>query len=290
MPAYVDPRTSFFDKAFDESALRDKVLSLQINRSSLDYTVYDPTKNRFTVLESFKFAGIENNDQLATELNSILKEREWLGKKFKQVNLIFSHPASTLIPKALFDEKEKLLFMDFNRPVEEGYTLEYNVLRNTDAVNLFNLHSKIFDKVILTWPDLAVYHSSTVLIESLLINFKNKVRDNTLFVNLHQDYFDVVYLKGGKLFFHNTFQYKSKEDFIYFLLAGIEQLKLNPEDVKVILSGDIDRNSIYYEMVYQYIRNSEFIERNDTFRYSYVLDKLLHHKFYILFNCLQCGS
>ena len=138
------------------------------------------------------------------------------------------------------------------------------------------------------WPGATIKHFSSILIESLLINFKNKTRNNSLFVQLHKDYFELVYLKNGKLFFHNSFKFKTKEDFIYFLLAAIDQLNLNPETVKLNLLGDFSKSSIFYEMVYQYIRHIEFVEKNEIFNYSYLLDKIAHHQFHTLFNVLQC--
>jgi len=47
----------------------------------------------------------------------------------------------------------------------------------------------------------------------------------------------------------------TKEDFIYFLLISIDQLMLNPEDVKLIMLGDIGKTDDTYSMIHQYIKN-----------------------------------
>jgi len=131
-------------------------------------------------------------------------------------------------------------------------------------------------------------HYSTALIESLTVNFKNKADANTLFVNLRNSCFDLVYFKENKLNLYNTFDFNTKEDFIYFLIISIDQLKLNPEDIKLILLGNISKTDSTYSMIQQYINNYSFISRNDNYGYSYVMDELKHHNYYTLFNALQC--
>jgi hypothetical protein len=288
MPAYVDPHTSFFDKSFDQTSLHAYILSIQVSRHGLDFSIYDNSKNKYIALQSFKFVGIKDENKLTSELETVFKESDWLTTKFQKVNFLYSNPGCTLIPQALFTEQEKNKYLAFNQPVSDGFVTEFNILKNASAVNVFQIPVTLLKRATSTWKDLSIYHTSSVFIESLLINYKNKVGNKTFFVHAYNEYFEIVYLKDGKLYYHNTFHFRTKEDFIYFLLAALEQLKLNPEEVKIVMSGAIDKSSIYYEMVYQYIRNSEFIERNDTFNYSYVMDKLAHHKHYVLFNSLQC--
>lgn len=288
MPVIVNPQSSYFDKSFNQNLTSSLVLTIQLDLYGLSLCIYDPEKNKFTGFESFRFVGLKDEDQISKELDSLVKKRDWLRNKFQKVNVIFSNPVTTLIPKALYETKEKDLYLNFNQNVPDNYSVDFNEIKNAEAVNLFGWPTTLKEKLKTLWPGCSIYHTSTIFIDSLLINYKNKTDNNSLFIQVQHEYYTVVYLKDGKLYFHNTFKFKTKEDFIYFLLATIEQLKLNPEDVNVILSGDIDKNSIYYEMVFQYIRNSKFIERNETFNYSYLLDKIAHHKYYVLFNMLQC--
>ena len=63
----------------------------------------------------------------------------------------------------------------------------------------------------------------------------------------------MIFFKGSKLQFYNLFSYKTGEDFIYFLLAALEQLKLNPERAEVVLMGAIEKNFQLYDLVFRYI-------------------------------------
>jgi hypothetical protein len=139
------------------------------------------------------------------------------------------------------------------------------------------------------WPSSHIFHASTVLSESLVINFKNVMDVKIVYVNVSDDRFDLLNFKQSRLNFNNSFGYKTKEDFIYFLLAALEQLGLNPEEVEVVLIGAIDKNDVLHEMIFKYIRHSSFIERNDTVKYAYVFDELNYHHHYVLLNGLLCG-
>jgi hypothetical protein len=52
-----------------------------------------------------------------------------------------------------------------------------------------------------------------------------------------------VIVKDKELLFCNTFTYETKEDFIYYILFTTEQLKLDPEDLDLILLGNIHEDS-----------------------------------------------
>ena len=98
----------------------------------------------------------------------------------------------------------------------------------------------------------------------------------------------MVNLKENKLNYYNNFSFKTREDFIYFLLSAIENLNLNPEDVDLVLMGEINKGMKSWEMIHRYIRSFRFIEKNENLQYSYIFDELTHHNYYTLFSRIQC--
>ena len=60
--------------------------------------------------------------------------------------------------------------------------------------------------------------------------------------------------------FFNSFEYQTKEDFIYYLLFVFEQLQLDPQKQAITLYGNISTNSELYQIAYQFIR---FVEVAD---------------------------
>lgn len=282
------PYFSYFDKSFKESQTRSYQLSLQLCLEELVFTVYNPEKNKFIGIESFKFTGIESVDQIPSYLGKVLNSRPSFAFPYESVFLLYQNRYSTLIPQPLFSEENKNLYLGFNQPFQENSRIVYDTLKNNEAVNIYYIPNLIVEKAKDFWPNVSIIHYSTGLIESLSINFKNQADSNTVFVNLRNECFDLVYFRENKLHYYNSFVFHTKEDFIYFLLITIDQLGLNPEDINLVLSGEIDKTDERYQMIHQYIKNYSFISRNEKYGYSYILDELKHFKYFSLFNSMQC--
>ncbi|MBL6944718.1 MAG: DUF3822 family protein [Bacteroidales bacterium] len=288
MALQLNPYISYFDKSFRESQTRSYTLSIQLWLKGLFFTVYNPEKNKFIGLEAYNFSDIDTVEQLPAFLGKVLNNKPSFAFPYKSVFLIYQNKYSTLIPQPLFSVEHKNLYLGFNQPFQENSRIVFDKLRINQAVNIYYLSNFVVEKAKDFWPNVKLLHYSTALITSLSINFKNKVTAKTLFVNLHKNHFDIVHFKENKLHYFNSFEFQTKEDFIYFLLITIDQLILNPEDVKLIISGNIDKTDDTYKMIQQYIKNYSFISRNDNYSYSFVMDELKYHRYYTLFNALQC--
>jgi len=288
MTLQLTPYISYFDKSFKESQTRNYTLSVQLWLNGLVFTVYNPDKNKFVGVEQYNFIDIASSEQLPSFLGKILNNRPSFAFPHKTVIFTYQNKYSTLIPAPLFNEDKKNLYLGFNQPFQENSRIVFDKLKNHQTVNIYYIPNPVVEKIKDFWPNAKILHFSTALIESLTVNFKNKTDNKTLFVNLRKHCFDLVYFKENKLHFYNTFDFNTKEDFIYFLLISIDQLLLNPEDVKLIIIGDIDKTDEAYSMINQYINHYSFISRNDNYGYSYILDELKYYSYYTLFNAIQC--
>ncbi len=288
MPLSIKPYISHLDKSFKESHTRSYIMAMQLNMHGLAFFIFNPEKNKFLGLEAYRFDETKRAEDFPGIFDLILNRQGWFAYPYLEFYFLNQNNFSTLIPAPLFDKKNKNLYLGFNQPFQENHRIVFDQLKNTETANVYYLANPIAEKVKEFWPNAHIIHYSSALIESLSVNFKNKTDNNSLFIDLHQDNFDLVYFKENRLFYYNNFHFHTKEDFIYFLLSAIEQLMLNPEDVHLILMGEIDKSTPEYQMIYQYIRHSEFIEKNKNFHYSYVLDDVMHHKYYTLYNVLQC--
>ncbi len=288
MPSRIKPHISFYDKSFIETKTSDYYLSLRFGKRSLAFTVFNPDLKKYTIFDAYTYSDLDLNEDAEQIFKQLFAEKNWLELQFKKVFFLMDHALSTLIPPPLFIENNMQQYLAFNHPIEASRPTHFNNLKNAHVVDVFSLPATIDKLVKKKWPNAQLLHSSSVIIESLSIKNKKKIGVNTLFLNLRDEGFDLVYFKNKKLHFYNFFRFHTKEDFIYFLLSAMEELELNPEEVELILSGNIDKSSILYEMIFRYIRSSKFIERNDSYGYTYLLDGLMGHKHYTLFNAQQC--
>ncbi len=288
MPYSIKPHISYLDRSFKTSHTRSYIMAMQINLHGFAFSIYNPDKNKFVGLQHYVLDKRSTPADLTTVFELILNELPWLAFPYKAFYCLIQNSFNTLVPLPLFNEENKELYLNFNHPFQENHRIACDKLKNTGSANIYYLPGRFSEKVKELWPNAKIVHYTSALIESLTVNFKNNLDEKGLFLDVHDESFDLVYFKENRLFYANSFSFRTKEDFAYFLLSAMEQLSLNPEEVRLIVMGNIDKEEESYHLIYQYVRRIEFVEENKNFLYAYLLDNVRRHKYYTLFNVLQC--
>lgn len=282
------PLLSRYDKAFKEDYTRNYHLTIRVSPDGFSFVVFSLDKNRYLGLETFQIKRIDQQAKLAAALDELCILRQWITYPFHSVVVIVDNTFNTLIPVSLYEEKEKGVYLAFNQEFQDNSRIQSDLLKAAEAYNLYYLPNPLVEKVKDIWANARIVHLQSVLVESLLITRRNQQSDQTAFIHLRHDNFDLIVLKNDKLLFINNFRFNTPEDFIYFVLFSFDQLRLNPETVQVVLSGIIEKGSKTYDILFQYVRNIRFAERNPTFEYSYILEDIPVHQHFIIYNALQC--
>lgn len=282
------PLLSRYDKAFKEDYTRNYHLTIRVSPDGFSFVVFSLDKNRYLGLETFQIKRIDQPAKLAAALDELCILRQWITYPFHSVVVIVDNTFNTLIPVSLYEEKEKGVYLAFNQEFQDNSRIQSDLLKAAEAYNLYYLPNPLVEKVKDIWANARIVHLQSVLVESLLITHRNQQSDQTAFIHLRHDNFDLIVLKNDKLLFINNFRFNTPEDFIYFVLFSFDQLRLNPETVQVVLSGIIEKGSKNYDILFQYVRNIRFAERNPTFEYSYILEDIPVHQHFIIYNALQC--
>lgn len=193
----------------------------------------------------------------------ILFEREEeLQYNFDSVEVIHSNNLSTLVPKPFFKEDDLASYLKYNLKLLQNDFIAYDPIYNGEIMNVYipfvHLNNFFFDK----FGSFEYKHSSSVLIDALL---KNCAQDEDVQFSVHveSNQFQIVVIQRKKLLFYNSFSFKTKEDFIYYILFTAEQLELNPETFNLVLYGEIAKESELYKTVYNYVRNVSIFDANN---------------------------
>lgn len=274
---------SLVDDLFDERQTKGYRLAIQLSSDGLSAAVWDDVYNKVLALERFSFQKTFNANTLLSFANSAIKQSAILGYPYKKVSLSVVNNRSTLVPNALFDANEKDALLKFNHSLADGEIIAIDNLPNLDAKNIYALPKPIEQQFKELYSSLAITHYSSPLIEQVLLINKHSDTVNVA-VNVRSEGFEALVLNSGKLIFYNTFTCHTAEDFIYYILFVFEQLKLNPESVKVELFGELEKSSAIYQLLYKYIRNIKFGDRPDAFDYSFKITALPKQYYYSLFS------
>ena len=288
MPGHITQTVLKYDEALQKADSKNYKLSIQLSLDGFSFCIFNEAQNKFLSIESIAIQNVKNLDNFCILFEGFFQKHQWLNISYKRVNILFESSKTTLIPSSLYDEKEKENYTKLNFTFSADQEIRTDKLVNVDAYKLYVVPKQLTDLLNKLFPDHHLYSHAGVLIESLLILNKNLPAHKRCYVNARNSYLDIIIIEGRKLLYYNAFNYKTKEDFIYYLIFVLDQLKLNPEEIELVLSGLIDKNSKLFEMVYKYVRNITFPQLDASHNYSYIFNDIPSHHYSNLLNLFLC--
>ncbi|MDW5288385.1 DUF3822 family protein [Formosa sp. PL04] len=257
-----------------------KELSIQISLSGLSFCILNATTQQVEVLKYLAFKKHETPYQLLEHVQSLFKTEESLQQEFSNIQIIHSNELSTLVPNPLFNEDYLADYLKFNSKILKSDFITFDTIELNDSVNVYVPYVNVNNFIYEQFGEFTFKHFSTILIESILHIEKNADQPK-LYIHVGARHFEILSIDDGALQFYNTFEYSSKEDFIYYLLFTLEQLKLNPETIQLVFIGDILKNSDLYTIAYKYVRHISFGKHKNNFTFNHQ-PQTQHSEFIIL--------
>lgn len=259
-----------------------KELSIQINLNGLSFCILNRTTNTIEFLKTIAFANKLTPVEVLNHLKTELSSSTVFSEDFDAVLVIHQNELSTLVPKALYNEKNKADYLKFNSKILRTDFITEDEIAANESVNVYvpyvNINNYIFD----TFGEFVYKHSSSVFIDTVL-QIEKSTEDPIVHINSNKNTIELLIVKNGQLQLFNVFEYHSKEDFIYYILFVFEQLKLDVESTLIKLSGSIDKDDELYSILYTYVRHIEFIATDFNFKISDTIEEAnLHHHYLIL--------
>ncbi len=287
------PQQSIIDPSYSPGSQGSYVLIIQISYLSFTYCILEPHSNTILALEDFNVPGsMQSKDNLFSYIEKL--PAHFIApdniNTFKSIRVLVENMPATLVPGPLLDEEQLHTYLDFNITLKKDDHLQADKLNNMGGSCIFAMHRELHQALNSYFIRPQIFHHTSSLIEGLLIRFKNMNLDNKIFVNVRQNFQDIIIFRDGKLRFFNTFEYLTQEDFLYFLLFVSDKFDLNPEQFELILSGRITERSEIYNFLYKYIRNISFLGDSTGINLSPAFSKVRLHTYFSLINHYLCAS
>ncbi|TVZ59828.1 uncharacterized protein DUF3822 [Flavobacteriaceae bacterium MAR_2010_105] len=235
-----------------------KALSIQISLSGLSFCILNKKNNSVGFLKSVTFPKKQTPYTVLEQLKTVLNTNTIFEQPFDEVQLIHENELSSIVPKPLFDENNVADYLKFNAKILNTDFVAFDEITDHNSVVVFvpyvNINNYIFDR----FGEFIYKHASSILVKTILDKEVGS-NDTKFYVHIGNDHFEIIVIKKGHLVFYNTFEYLSKEDFIYFILFTLEQLQLDPETVQIKLLGSIKKDDELYEIAYKYVRHVDIV-------------------------------
>lgn len=242
-------------------------LSIQVSLNGLSFCVLDTLSNTVIASERVVFKNELTPYAVQKEIKQLFDKNSIQQAKFSEVVVIHRNNLFSLVPKALFNKEELANYLKFNAKILANDHLEYDEVNNLDLVNIYvpfvNINNYIYD----LFGSFEFMHHGTVLIQSL-INSHGSNSEPVCYIHIMEGHMDITVIRGKKLVLYNNFSFTAKEDFIYYLLFTMEQLKLDSETTKFKFFGAIEEGDDLYRLAHKYIMDiSIFIPAHTTFHH-----------------------
>ncbi len=259
-------------------------LSIQVRLNGLSFCILETATNKIEFYKRVSFEKDHNPVKVLREIEKIYDEEKALAQSFEEVSVLFSNELYSTVPREFFVEEEASNLLKFNTKILQTDVVEHDSI-NEEMANVYipytNITNYLFDK----YGEFEFKHTATILIQELLE--LSAFEETNVYLNNYNEYYDLVIIRNKKLVFCNTFNYDSPQDLIYYLLFTAEQLHLDPLELKLILLGDIDKDSAEYKIMYTYIKNIEFLEPRFNLENEYA-GKDFQRKEFLLLKQLGC--
>ncbi len=261
-------------------------LSIQVSLNGLSFCLVNSQKHKLVWYKKITFNKELNPVKVLEEIETFYQNGKHLQQEINEVVLLFSNDLYCLVPEPLFIEKEASSYLKYNTKILKTDVVAHDTIPEIEVVNVYipyiNITNYFFDR----YGEFEYKHCTSILIQEILK--LSPPEGKQVYLHNYEGYFDLVVIRDGKLLLCNTFHYETKEDFIYYLLFTAEQLKLDPLELNLFLTGSITKSSPFYEIVFSYVKNVQFLEPTFNLTIEQEISGNFSAEAFLLLKSLKC--
>lgn len=258
-------------------------MSIQVSLNGLSFCILDLNEHEIIYFKKIDFEKQLDPIRVLSQIELTYEKNPDLNQAVDEVSLLFTNTLFSLVPADLFDEDNAASYLKFNTKILKTDFIAFDEI-NTTMVNVYIPYANIINYFFDKYGEFEYKHSLSVLIESMLK--KEAINEPVVYLHAHLDHYELVIIEDNNLLFANSFQFDTKEDFLYYLLFTAEQLNLDPSELQLILLGDIEKESEVYKMTWRYIKNISFHGPFHPFSYAKDLQPENQLSEYLIINSL----
>lgn len=235
-------------------------LTLMVSENGLSYCITDTLNNQIL---QFDAVGFDATHSAKEQLSDALQNRSVFAEPYDEVCVLHQNNLCTFVPDALLDEQHLGAYLQYNNKVFAHDVFCSDALANYGMHHVYVPQSAQLSAIEERFGSVNFKHAHSVLVGRLLDLSKN-VDDKRMFVHMASGHFEMVIVQNQHLLLYNSFEIKTPEDLIYYILFAAEQLNLNPESFRLEFLGKISEDDAFYKIAYKYIRNVSLFDPEDA--------------------------
>ena len=264
------------DEKFDISESRDMQLLIRVSPKRISYAIVNQKDNHLAVLYDAPV-----HKTIEASLNEIMQANDYLKSTFAAVKVSVETLNFTLIPIQYYT-KDDLAGYEKLVQAHEG-TKTFISTINAEAVKCV-----IALDLEVTAPFISIFSQIRLMsqVNPLVEGGMKLVAPNAskLLLQFSTDSFEAYLSVDDKLVFYNLFNITNADDFNYYLLILMQELKPDPYKTSVYLAGDIEEGDVYYSRVDKYFPEISFADSTKLVSLAGDLNQIQVHKYFSLLS------
>ena len=246
------------DKSFKTKLAPNFRLSVYLNADQLAYSVTDILSRKLLYIKSYSFFNILSREEYNDTLKQMIAGDDLLALLYGKIHIHLLSDCFTLVPESIFDESKKSDLLEFNQQNIQTMNIKHEAIPKTEIIIIYGIDIETENILNSYFSKAKISHSSSSLIETWITpNAEGKM----LHCYVQASSIQIAYVKHAQLKFFNIYQYKTPEDFIYYLMNVVNHLSLDQDKINLLFSGEVVMDSGIYKLAYKYIRIIHFAQR-----------------------------
>ena len=244
-----------------------KRLLLQVGLNGFSYCIVDTLQKVILAIKEIDFTTFSNTLKVEENYFKAFIDNSELRDSYDEIVVLHDNNLDTFVPKALFDDQFLGTYLQYNTKVFETDFFASDEIANYEMNHVYIPYVNVNNFLLDQFTTFNYKHVSSILVSKVLDISKN-IDEKQVFVHFSSNRFEIIVVQNQKLLLFNSFDFTTKEDFIYYLLFTTEQLNLNPEHFKLYLLGTISEESELFSIAYKYVRNISLLDVSELQKHN----------------------
>ncbi len=277
------------DPEYEAGPESKKNLSIGLLPGGFVFSVIDLERYRYTALEEYVQPVDDAPYSYLDALPALCRGHRLLKGGFEKISLSYYTPELILLPLDLFNTSDSGMLPDLLGQAGHKTLIRHDILNILGASGVYLADREAIRVCDSLFPNYRLRHHGSVLIENILASQKLDNWRADLVIHLHDRYFELVLLKKQQLILYRSYHVRSFEDLLYYVFHVLQELNLRPSGLTCMLTGKIAMDTLEYESLKAYFRQTGFPEKNDMYTYPPAFDQVPYHYYFNLLNLDTCG-
>lgn len=264
-------------------------ITIQCALDGFCFVVHHHEENKIIDIELYQTSETADENTILEALEKAFFKKGLYGKSFRSLRFLMANRYYTLVPDKLFDEAQCESYLRFNHLLPARYTVLHEPVPSAQAVTVFAMPQHQTDSIRKIWPEATIAHQASLFLQAVLQEEPYE-SDINGYVNVNSRSFDLALIQEGRIVFFNNFPFRTKDDFIYYLMFTLEQQGLADQDIPIHFTGLITNQSEIIRLCERYLNRIRFIRPNGSVNVEMALNGTPFQYYYIPYQSLSCES